>query len=130
MLIEGRGIVLQGGAATMRLERIGDCVAFPGEQTLNVELIDGPVRVWNLMIRRGVVKSSMRVCRNISATRDSSDSRARVMLVLDGTYMLRAPGCQDAQLQPGDGLSLDWPFDGFELVPASRKAAILVTQIH
>ncbi len=127
-LIEGRGIVLRGVSGSMRLERIGDGVAFPGEQALNVELVDGPVQVWNLMTRRGVVSGSVRLCRG---TFERSRLRCHsIALVLEGTYSIRYDEHRDALRRAGDVLWLDPTIDRVELQPASKHDAVLVTEIR
>jgi environmental stress-induced protein Ves len=126
-LIEGRGIVLRGVNGSMRLACIGDCVAFPGEETLNVETIDGPVRVWNVMTRRGVVDSLTRVDRGESPGCSMRESECEVAVVLDGVYSMRRG---DAPFRIGEGFCSYGASAPYALQPTSLRDVVLRTEIR
>ncbi len=129
-LIDGRGIVLRGVNGSMRLERIGGFVVFPGEEALNVEVIDGPVRVWNVMTRRGVVESATRVDQGGTVRRTGNPGQCGVALVLRGTYDMRFRADPEVILGVGDGSCWHGTVDPPILQPRSSGDIVLRTDIR
>ena len=125
-LIEGRGLVLRGASGSMRLAGIGDSIAFPGEQTLDVELIDGPVRVWNVMVRRGVINGAVCLVSGTCATR-RLQVQSRVVLVLEGDVSIADPAALDETFRAGHGFVR---VDGGGLLAVTLSGTILRTDIH
>ena len=125
-LIEGRGIVLRAASGSMRLARVGDGVAFPGEQVLNGELIDGPVRVWNVMTRRGTVTASIHVHRNPPAALYAYD----VALVIAGEFAWHSPGGHEEIAGTGEGICAVTAVDAPALQPLCKLSQLLCTVIH
>jgi environmental stress-induced protein Ves len=63
-LLEGAGFIMTLDAAQVhRLDRRWVPFAFPGEAAVAVELIDGPTRDFNLMLRRGEAQGRIEVWR-------------------------------------------------------------------
>ncbi len=124
-LIEGHGIVLHGGSGSIRLARVGDGVTFPGEQVLNVELIDGPVRVWNVMTRRGGAIGLVDMHRNPPDAVDTYD----IALVVAGEFALRRTGSRQEIVGAGDCICA--PAVGAPALRAlSKSSAVLCTAIR
>ncbi len=52
-LIGGDAVLLRGARGTRCLASAGEVFAFTGEEDVHAQLPAGPVRMWNLMVRRG-----------------------------------------------------------------------------
>ncbi len=125
-LIEGRGVVLHGVSGSMRLTGVGDSVVFPGEETLRVELIDGPVRACNVIARRGVSRGGAHLHRGSAEVAGGY----HVALILAGEFALRVPSQPDEMLCTGDGIHVENIVDAPVLRPLSKDGAVLCTVIH
>jgi environmental stress-induced protein Ves len=64
VLLEGDGMRLSGDGAPIELRTRFEPVAFSGDAALHCSLIAGPVRDFNLMVRRGEARGSIVVCRD------------------------------------------------------------------
>lgn len=124
-MIEGRGILLHG-SVSMRLARVGDGVAFPGEQALNAELIDGPVRVWNVITRRVAAIGLVHAHRNPTTAVDAYN----VALVIAGEFALRRAGRDEEILCAADGVHATTAVDAPALRPLCKRGEVLCTVIH
>ena len=125
-LIEGGGIVLHGVSGSMRLASVGDGVAFPGEQVLNVELIDGPVRVWNLMTRRGEATGLVHVHGDPRVDVDGYN----VALVIAGEFALPQTGSHEEIVCAGEGIHVVAAAEAPRLRPLCKRSAVLCTVIR
>lgn len=109
VLIEGRQLVLRGLAEPLQSQRVGAQARFPGEAGLTAELHGGPVRVWNVMTRRGTAACDVRV--SSAATTElpgATEGVEALLLVLTGSQHLPAD-TGDIELLRGDGL---WSSNG------------------
>jgi len=125
-LIEGRGIVLHGISGSTRLTRIGDSVELPGEEALNVELIDGPARVCNVIVRRGVSRGNAQLYRGPAAVQYGYN----IAVVVAGEFALCVPLQPDEIVRAGDGIHVERYVDAPFLRPLSDDSAVLCTVIH
>ena len=129
-LIEGAGIVLHGDAQRLRVARIGEVVSFGGEHTLSARLIDGPVRVWNLMVARDAWSGRVHE-HDGSATRLAHpNGLVRFVTVVAGDYRLRGPGIDETRLCAGEVIRLDDPTADVQLRAADDRAIALISDIR
>lgn len=93
MLIEGRGMTLDFGAAgTARLDRAFVPFDFKGEWPAEARLIDGPCRDFNLMIDRARGSARTRVIAlDDRSTNTVASGMTTVILALEGTLDVSAP---------------------------------------
>ena len=128
-LIDGRGLALRGESGVMRLQQPGECVRFTGEERVSAALEQGPLRVWNVMTRRGEARCE--VALSIDTTSDLAVSKGRTLfiLVLDGQYRLWLPKLGCVALQAGEGLCLDQPVPGLKLRAATAGGRMLCSEI-
>lgn len=93
-LLDGAGFVMRfADGSVHRLDEPGVPFAFPGEAAVDVTLIDGATRDFNLMLRRGVADG------RIETWRAGTHALAGVTLV----YAIRAEiVTPEGRLQPGD----------------------------
>ena len=122
-LIAGNGIVLHGVSGSMRLAQVGESVVFPGEESLQAELIDGPVRACNLIGRRGVLRIASHVHRGTAAVK-----LYNVALVLAGEFEVRVPS-GPVVLNEGDGIHVQSTVDAPTLLASCRNSAVLCAVI-
>ena len=64
VLLEGEGIRLSGEAAPIELRTTFAPIVFSGDASLHCSLLAGPVRDFNLMVRRGAARGKVVVCRD------------------------------------------------------------------
>jgi environmental stress-induced protein Ves len=67
VLVSGAGMRLAGGAHDAELRAVYEPYAFSGDDALTCSLIAGPVRDFNLMLRRGRVRGRVVVVRDAAA---------------------------------------------------------------
>jgi uncharacterized protein len=63
VLLAGEGMRLAGDGVPIELRTTFEPVGFSGDAALQCSLLDGPVRDFNLMVRRGAARGSIVVCR-------------------------------------------------------------------
>jgi uncharacterized protein len=124
-LIEGGGIVLKSVSGSMRLTRIGDSVVFPGEETLHVTLIDGPVRACNVIARRGISAGAAHV--HGAAVLNGGYN---VALVLAGEFALGTARQPGEVLRAGDGIYAADIADAPVLQRSGENGAVLCAVIR
>jgi uncharacterized protein len=124
-LIEGGGVVLKSVSGSMRLARIGDSVVFPGEETLHVTLIDGPVRACNVIARRGVSVGAAHV-RGSAVLKGGYN----VALVLAGEFAFGTARQPDEVLGVGDGIYAANTADAPVLQRSVENGAVLCVVIR
>jgi environmental stress-induced protein Ves len=64
VLLAGEGMRLSGDAVPIVVRTVFAPVAFSGDSPLHCSLLAGPVRDFNLMVRRGAARGSVVVCRD------------------------------------------------------------------
>jgi environmental stress-induced protein Ves len=67
VLLAGAGMRLDGGGHAVVLRTPFEPYAFSGDQAIDCTLVDGPVRDFNLMLRRGRAAGSVTVVRHAGA---------------------------------------------------------------
>jgi environmental stress-induced protein Ves len=96
MVIEGKGVDLTcldeaGVTSVNRIERLQAPFAFRGDSTTRCRLIDGPVKVFNVMTRRGRFVAKAEIVPELKELRKSVDE---IVLAFD-------PATRDAWLLDG-----------------------------
>jgi environmental stress-induced protein Ves len=74
VLTAGNGMRLTGDGTTLDVTQSYELVRFPGEWPLHCALLSGPVRDFNLMVRRGVVRGDVHVVRGDARTIPPADA--------------------------------------------------------
>lgn len=133
-LAEGKLLTLRANEAAMHFPRVGDVHAFGGELELAAELAAGPVRLFNVMTRRGRVAAEV-TAHHGGADLQVADGAGLVLLVVSGEFRVAFRGAHspsDIELQVclGEGFHLSgWRgrlcFDALTL-----DACLLVAKIH
>ena len=67
VLLAGAGMRLAGVGGASSLRAVYEPHAFSGDETVNCTLVDGPVRDFNLMLRRGRVTGEVAIVRGAAA---------------------------------------------------------------
>ena len=85
MVIEGNGMELTvAGQAPRRLDRYFVPFSFPGDAATECKLIDGPIRDFNLMVKRGTLSAQTTVCRWPDPVRLTVDAPIAMLHLLEG----------------------------------------------
>ena len=84
MVIEGKGVELTcaddaGRKTVNRVERLQAPFAFRGDWATSCRLLDGPVKVFNVMTRRGKFSASVDVVSGLDAVRTTSSETVLAM---------------------------------------------------
>jgi hypothetical protein len=120
---------LDGAVRQWRLEQAGDLACYAGEQVLDNLAPDTAVLVWNLMVRRG--QADGRVDISADAPLCAAGDRHTLAWVLRGAYVVRRAGGSDLTLlEAGEGLHGSPQGQGWQLVPASPGARLLLTTVR
>lgn len=108
-LLTGAGLRLRRGDG--RLEELhagGAVAAFPGEEAITAELVDGPVGDLNLMTRRGAWRHRISPLRLHGQQEVKNDTELMLLWCQAGTGIeCRLPGGEKRLLESGQGLLLD-----------------------
>jgi environmental stress-induced protein Ves len=118
-LLDGAGFTMTlDGTREHRLHTAYEPFAFAGEAHVDVALVGGPTRDFNLMVRRAQAQGSVAVCREPGS--HATDANCVLLYVLRGTANTAA-----GLLQAGDA----WRPDGsaFELHDASLAFVVRVS---
>jgi environmental stress-induced protein Ves len=129
-LIEGNGVVLCGDGVRMRLARLGEVVTFAGELSLDARLIDGPVRVWNLMVVRATSIGRLHEHDGSPTRLAHPDGLVRFLTVVAGSYRLRGPGIAETRVIRGKAVRLDAPMEDIQLRAVDDRAIALISDIR
>lgn len=129
-LIDGAGVVLHGDARRLRVARIGEVVSFGGEHALYARLIDGPVRVWNLMVARDAWTGGVHEHDGSPTRLAHPGGLVRFVTVVAGNYRLRGPGIGETRLGAGEVVRLDDPTYDIQLRAADDRAIALISDIQ
>ena len=90
MLLSGAGMLLSGDAHAVELRAPFEPYAFSGDDGISCALVDGPVRDFNLMLRRGRVAGRIVVVRD--AAERIAPARWRVCHATGGPIECLVPG--------------------------------------
>jgi environmental stress-induced protein Ves len=113
VLLSGRGVRLAGSAFSAELRRPFDIVRFDGDAAVDCELVDGPVRDFNLMLRRDRARGSVTVVRG-DRVRALSGVQAVLCHAAAGACRCSSGGAP-VVLRQGDTLWLETPPDASTL---------------
>lgn len=133
LLADGRQLTLRADAAALRFTRLGDGHAFDGELALATELGEGPVRLFNVMTRRGQATAAVSAHRS-SAELSLAESGALVVLVALGEFSLsfrgtRAASAIEQHVGLGEGLHFHGLAGALRVEALSLDACLLVAQL-
>jgi environmental stress-induced protein Ves len=134
LLISGQGVSLgEAGLQNRpqnrlkkRLQAGGEAAQFRGEALLQATLDDGPVRLWNVMTRRGQACCTLQLIDNAAVELDGAPW---ICLVQAGRYHLRLAGTELGQLDAGCGIIVDIAAPHLQLLPAGSEASLICTRI-
>ena len=96
VLTSGNGMRLTGGDAALDVTQLYEPVRFAGERPLQCALVSGPVRDFNLMVRRDVARGDVHIVRNHAQTLPRAD--AYLCYVARGAFRCRIAGAPVAAL--------------------------------
>lgn len=130
-LLAGAGMRLTGATHATELRAPYEPYAFSGDDATSCALVDGPVRDFNLMVRRGRARGDVVVVRAEAAR--IAPARWRVCHTVAGTVECLVPGhpplavAQDHTVVFDDG---DDPAAAIAVNPVSQGAVALVAVIE
>jgi environmental stress-induced protein Ves len=127
MLVSGNGVVLRGPAAGLNLPRCGDMAGFPGDVACEASLIDGPVRLLNVMTARDAA-SCVLACRHDVPL--AAGGPPQVVLVLSGGYRMSIGGMPADGLQPGDGIVIERDAPQLAMTPEGPDSRVALVCIR
>jgi hypothetical protein len=105
VLVSGAGMRLAGGAHDAELRAVYEPYAFSGDDALTCSLIAGPVRDFNLMLRRGRTQGRVVVVRDAAAR--IPPARWRVCHAVAGAIECLVPGHPPLAVAPDDTVVFD-----------------------
>ncbi|HTO57806.1 MAG TPA: HutD family protein [Pseudomonadales bacterium] len=129
-LVEGRGVVLYGDARTARVTRIGQVATFAGEESLHARLLDGPVRVWNLMVTRAAAVGRVYEHPHSATHLSHPNGLVRFLTVVAGRYRVCGPALGEMRLSAGEALRLDASLCDVQLRAVDDYALALISDIQ
>jgi environmental stress-induced protein Ves len=109
VLLSGAGMLLadERGMAQTALSEPFAFARFAGELVVNAELLDGPTRDFNLMVRRSEASGTVELWRGGDEHRLDAD--AALVFCAEGTVDLTVAGAEPVRLAAMDTLHLDRP---------------------
>ena len=143
-LLEGEGLALhaedtalEGAQQAWRASQVGDVLDFAGDARVRAQLLGGPVRVWNLMLRGDALRGHVQALRYNDASWvqpfTAGDATAVFVYVPCGELALRgsnhADGVADISLAAGQGLWLSHPPAGLRMQLRTPYTLALTTWI-
>ena len=127
MLVSGPGVMLQGEAMQAPLRRAGAVAQFAGEAVMQATLDSGPVRLWNVMTRRGVARCTLEL-RSQQAV--ELDAALQICMVQEGAYQLLVAGASACELQAGEGVIVWRAMPGLRLLARTAHDTLISTRIE
>lgn len=129
MLMAGGPLVLNGQRQTWPLSTIGDMACFPGETAISNTEPGQPALIWNVMVCRGEVETSVGCIHGQPwAMPDGGHS---LVWVLRGQYEWHAQSLPSGLLlEDGEGLHWQGYGAGPTLSPTSTDACLLYTYLR
>lgn len=131
VLADGAGLLLdeaQGEGhvprATYTLERALSVARFAGESAIDARLVAGPVRVFNLMVRRAAARGALDVWR--AAGRRNVRAQTVLLHAVQGPVEASVAGAAFVALAAGDTLRLE-AAQGVEIESRGAGALLVVT---
>ena len=108
-LLSGAGLRLRRGDGRVEELHAGGAVAaFPGEEAISAQLVDGPVGDLNLMTRRGAWRHRLAPLRLHGRQELENDAEAMLLWCQDGAGIeCRLPDGEMQRLESGQGLLLE-----------------------
>jgi uncharacterized protein len=105
VMVRGAGMRLTGTGEPLEVRALYEPVAFAGELALECTLHDGPVRDFNLMVRRGVARGAIVVVREEAGT--IGPARFRLCYAAAGSCECLLAGNVPLTLPDGHALLID-----------------------
>jgi uncharacterized protein len=132
VLVSGAGMRLAVDAHTAELRATYEPYAFSGDDKISCTLVDGPVRDFNLMLRRGRAQGRIVVVREEAAR--VAPARWRICHAAAGAIECLVPGHPPLSVAPGDtvvfGDEGDATSGTLAVNPLSAGAAALVAVVE
>lgn len=128
VLIEGERLELTGGCRHIAFSGLGHTVHFDGDEALYASGPQQPVRLWNVMTRRGQAMTSVAEHRDSPVSLKSGSTA--FVLVLKGRYLVEGPAGGARTLSAGEGLDLRQPGFAVTLKPACAGSSLIYTEIY
>lgn len=128
VMLRGGHLALQGDAGGRTFEGPGSQAHFPGELALHCGAPAQPAQLWNVMVRRGHVRSVVRLLREerieLPAVPDV------LVLVLQGRFVLQGAGAGGGALSPGEGLHRQGDHPVSRLMAVAPGSLLLLTELR
>ncbi|SDD71324.1 HutD/Ves family protein [Paraburkholderia lycopersici] len=131
MLTDGAGLLLdeaqaEGHAprATHTLAHALEAARFAGESVIDARLVAGPVRVFNLMVRRGAARGALQTWR--TAGRRNVRAQTVLLHAAQGPVEASVTGAAFVALAPGDTLRVE-AGQGIDIESRGPGALLVVT---
>jgi environmental stress-induced protein Ves len=128
VLIGGHRLELVGGSRHIAFEGLGHTAHFDGDELLHASVSDQPVRLWNVMTRRG--RAMATVEEHKSDVIDIEPRRPTFVIVLSGHYLLQRAETDLLQLHAGEGLDFTDSCIALRLRAATSGSSLLRTEIY
>lgn len=133
LLAEGEQLTLRSSETALHFRRIGDSHGFEGERELSAELAAGPVRLFNVMTRRGHATAGVSVHQG-GTELSLADGETLILLVTSGEFCLsfrgaRPPSNIERQVGLGEGLQVSDLAGAMRVEALSLDACLLAAQL-
>ncbi len=132
VLLDGQGFeLIHDARPPQKVTQRFDALSFGGDWGTRCRLLNGAVRVLNVMSARGHVASSLRTVALAQASAQRIGPHDRAMHVLQGSTLVRFPDQRQFLLQDEDTLRLefDTPVD-LTIEPLQMSATFLILEIR
>ena len=129
VLLEGAGMRLSGGALDAELTTAFVPHAFSGDDAVDCTLVDGRIRDFNAMFRRGSTRGNVTVVRGEAAEFVPADFR--LAYAATGTHKCVVSGHAPMILAPGHSVLVGHDDEGLSMAirPCSATAVALIVSI-
>ena len=131
VLLEGAGMRLRGGIRDADLTKRFAPHAFSGDEAIDCTLVDGRIRDFNVMFRRGRARGRVAVVRGEGTEFAPADYR--LAYAAAGTHECVMSGCASLMLAAGHSLLVDRAADRegllLAITPVAAGAVALVVSI-
>jgi hypothetical protein len=131
VLLAGAGMRLDGGGRAVSLHAPYEPHSFSGDDAIDCALVDGPVRDFNLMLRRGRATGEVAIVRG--AARRIAPARFRLCYATNGAFECLSAGHPPQVIAPDHALLVeDEPASSTALAvnPLTAEAVAIVVRIQ
>ncbi|MBV8260613.1 MAG: HutD family protein [Paraburkholderia sp.] len=124
VLLEGAGMMLDEAGSTHALTQPLDVAHFAGETAIDARLVNGATRDFNLMVRRGAARGTLKVWRENA--RYSLRAQTVLLYCAHGEQDVRVDDDRHVRIKAGDTLRIDTPDAQCPLQIETRGAGALL----